>query len=418
MSPPADGRVRTRHYLVVVLVPLLVLLAGCTGPLASDLSASDLEAEFEETAPPAEVSATVEIREEIDGDVRERTEEVWLRDDGAVRIDPVSDSTDDPGALTVSDGETRWYYDNATGSTTAIEVDPDASSWLEGLYDQQERYLAAYDLTDATETTVEDRDSYHLTFEPPANETVDQSVSILVGETAYELPVSTTEEPSELGVDRVEVWLDQETLFPIKHQIAGDDLLLETTYTDLTVDDEFDDDLFEFTPPAENGDVVGTEGEDEGGDGEGGETEPSPTDDENETDYLPLPTIEDHDSVADAEEAVPFAVAEPRPSTLPDDVIFDGATSYEFPDEDRTQVTVFYRSESAGSLMITTSDGPREFATNGHEVSVGEATGSLEQTSQSTELQWSCDEQYYSIYADNELGDDTALEIAQQLGCR
>lgn len=409
MSPPADGRVPTRHYLVVVLVPLLVLLAGCTGPLADELSASDLETEFEETDPPAEVSATVEIREEIDGDVRERTEEVWLRDDGAVRIDPVSDSTDDPGTLTVSDGETRWYYDNATGSTTAIEVDPDASSWLEGLYDQQERYLAAYDVADAVETTVEDRDSYHLTFEPPANETVDQSVSILVGETAYELPLSTTEEPSELGVDRVEVWLDQETLFPVKHQIAGDDLLLETTYTDLTVDEEFDDDLFEFTPPAESDDESGPQSE--------GETEPSPTDDENETDYLPLPTIEDHDSVADAEETVPFAVAEPRPSTLPDDVVFDGVTSYEFPDEDRTQVSLFYRSETEGTVSVTTSDGPREFATNGHEVPVGDATGSLEQTPQGTELQWSCDEQYYSIYADHEFGDDTAFEIGQQLGC-
>ncbi|ELY30550.1 hypothetical protein C500_08512 [Natrialba magadii ATCC 43099] len=395
---------------MVVLVPLLVLLAGCTGPLASDLSASDLETEFDETTPPAEVSATVEIREEIDGDVRERTEAVWLRDDGAVRTDPVSDSNGDPGTLTVSDGETRWHHDRATGSTTAIEVDPDASSWLDGLYGQQERYLAAYDLTEATETTVENRDSYHLTFEPPANETVDQSVAILVGETAYELPLSTSEEPSELGVDRVEVWLDQETLFPVKHQISGDDLLLETTYTDLTIDSEFDDDLFEFTPPAANGGEGETKSE--------GETEPSPPDDENDTDFLPLPTIEDHESIADAEETVPFAVAEPRPSTLPDRVVFDGVTSYEFPDEDRTQVSVFYRGGGDGTITVTTSDGPREFATNGHDVPVGDATGSLEQTPQGTELQWTCGEQYYSVYVDTQFGDDTALEIGQQLGCR
>nr|WP_241431524.1 hypothetical protein [Natrialba hulunbeirensis] len=68
-------------------------------------------------------------------------------------------------------------------------------------------------------------------------------------------------------------------------------------------------------------------------------------------------------------------------------------------------------------MSVTTSDGPREFATNGHEVPVGDATGSLEQTPQGTELQWSCDEQYYSIYADHEFGDDTAFEIGQQLGC-
>ncbi|ELY94852.1 hypothetical protein C482_17293 [Natrialba chahannaoensis JCM 10990] len=395
---------------MVILVPLLVLLAGCTGPLADDLSASDIQTEFEETDQPAEVSATVEIREEVDGNVHERTEEIWLRDDGAVRIDPVTDSDDDPGVLTISNGETRWHHDRASGSTTAIETDHDVSARLDRFYDQQERYLAAYDLVDATETTVVDRDSYHLTFEPPANETVDQSVAILVGETAYELPLSTTEEPSELGVDRVEVWLDQETLFPVKHQIAGDDLLLETTYTDLTIDGEFDDDLFEFTPPAANV-----------GDGETqheGETEPPHTDDETDTDFLPLPTIEDHESVADAEETVPFAVAEPRPSTLPDDVMFDGVTSYEFADEDRIQVSVFYRSGSDGTVSVTTSDGPREFATNGHDVPVGDATGSLEQTPQGTELQWPCGEQYYSVYVDNQFGDDTALEIGQQLGCR
>ncbi|WP_319633690.1 hypothetical protein [Natronorubrum aibiense] len=121
--------------------------------------------------------------------------------------------------------------------------------------------------------------------------------------------------------------------------------------------------------------------------------------------------------VADAEAAASFAVGEPSADALPDAVSFDGASSYEFHDEDRRQVSLFYRNEAGESVSVTTSDGPRAFATDGDLVTVGDATGTLETTEQGTELQWTCDELYYSVFVSDTVGDaEGAVAVGESLG--
>lgn len=327
MRVPAPDHILLR---VAAALFLTVVLAGCVAVPDTGPSQAHLEDRLADTEPPGEIAATVEISETIDGETTQRTEAVWLRADGTSRIETTENGSE---LVIVSDGSDRYIHDLERDTIRSYERDPDAKLLLEGLFAQPERYIDAYDVTALEEAQFDGRDVYHVEFEPPANETIERSVGVQVGQTEYVFPLETAEAgPYERSADRVELWLDQETLFPVKHTIAGDGIELTTIYRNLSVDEGLADDLFE--PP--------TVADDDG--------------DADETEFV-FPTIDQYDTVADADLAVPFAVAEPSADALPDAVAFDGASSYEFHDEDRRQVSLFYRNGDGESVTVTTSDG-------------------------------------------------------------
>ncbi|WP_081655462.1 LolA family protein [Halopiger goleimassiliensis] len=372
-----------RPLAVVLVLGTLTMLAGCGLVPSADLSADDLEERLENETPPAELEATVEITETVDGETVERAETVMLRDDGAQRVESAADGQ----PLVVSDGETRWQVDPVTNESTTVDLDPEAPSLLESIYRQGERYFEAYAVATLQETTFETREVYRIAFEPPANETVERSIDVLVGETEFVIPLETTErEDLERSADRVELWLDQETLFPLRHTIEGDGLTLETTYTDVRFDPGFEDDLFE--PPSDQDDGGG----------------------------FVQPVIEQYPTVADAAEAVPFVIAEPDPATIPDGLVRDGVTVYEFPDEDRAQASVFYRNATT-TVSVTTSDAPRAVAVDGEDVEIGGVTGSIARTDAGTELQWLCGDLYYSVFVEDPVDRETAIDVAEGIDC-
>ncbi len=114
----------------------------------------------------------------------------------------------------------------------------------------------------------------------------------------------------------MEVWLDRETLFPVSHRVVGDSAELETTYTDLEIEPGLEDDLFEFDPSSESDEANGEI--DDGGDGD-------------EFEAIVLPSIEEFESVDEADETVSFPVGAPDPDALPDGVERNGVSRYEFP---------------------------------------------------------------------------------------
>lgn len=389
----------TRVGPVVITVVLLTLAAGCVAVPGTGVTATDLETQVNETTPPEGINATLETTYTIDGETTTYREDIKLRADGASRIE-----TD--GVLVVSDGETRWRYDRETDAVQRLELDPDAPSLLEGLYAQQEQYFERYDVETIERTTIDGRDVYRVAFDPPADESIGRSVAVRAGDTEFVIPLERTDgelEGEERTAETVEVWLDEAHLFPVKYRVAGNGIALETTYHNLSVNPGLDDDLFEFEPPAEAGD---------------NKTEP-----ENESvEDIALPSIESHETVADAEDAVPFPVAEPPSAALPGDLSLDEITSYEFPGEERRQVSLFYRGNDE-TISVTTSDGPRRFAVGGEDVTVGSAAGTIAETEEGTELEWSCESSdrnhYYSIFVSDGLGDDRqlALKIGETLEC-
>ncbi|WP_319633691.1 LolA family protein [Natronorubrum aibiense] len=204
-----------------------MLLAGCVAVPTDGPSQAHLEDQLADTEPPDEMTATVEISETIDGETTQRTETVWLRSDGTSRIETTANGSEQ---VIVSDGTDRYVHDLERDTIRSYERDSDARSLLEGLYAQPERYVDAYDVTALEETRFDGRDVYHVAFEPPANETIERSVGVQVGQTEYVFPLEIAEAgPDERSADRVELWLDRETLFPVKHTIAGDGIELTTT---------------------------------------------------------------------------------------------------------------------------------------------------------------------------------------------
>ncbi|WP_226481617.1 LolA family protein [Natrinema amylolyticum] len=379
--------------LPALALALLLLMAGCVTLPNSGPTLSDLEREITAAEPPDEISATVEDRRTVDGETTRYTETVWLRADGASRVE-TSPTDRDAGTVIVDDGDRRWHYDAAHDWATRLETDPDATPYLEGLYAQQARYFEAYEIAAVEEATVDGRVTYHVTFDPPANETIERSISVLIEDTEYVVPLATSErEAADRSADRIEVWYDQETLFPVKQAIEGDGVTLERTYRNVSVDGEIDDERFAFDPAT---------------DGNGTDVE-----------SVTLPSIDSYESVEAADESVPFAVAEPPADAVPESVERDSITRYEFPDENRTQVSIRYRTPTDETVSVTTSDGPRRFATGGDAVAVGNTTGTIAETDEGTELQWSCGDRYYSVFAGHALDDGTALRIGESLstGC-
>lgn len=377
-----------------IAVLFVVLVAGCVAVPSTGVSDTALETQVDEATPPAEIAATVEINHTIDGETTTVHETAQFRVDGASRIETAD------GMLIVSNGTTRWQYDRDADAAQRLEVDPNASSFLEGVYAQQERYVERYEIESIEETTIDGRDAYQVAFDPPANESIGRSITVLVGDTEYAIPLQRNDgdfDGEERSTETVEVWFDQEHLFPVKHRVAGDGVSLETTYRNLTVNPGFDDDRFEFEPPT---DENGSEGVEE----------------------IALPSIVTHETVADADDTVPFSVAQPPAETIPDALSLDEITSYEFPDEERQQVSVSYRGDG-DTITVTTSDGPRLFARGGEDVPIGDTTGTIADTDEGTELAWSCDgadgDLYYSIFVSDGLADDRqlALEIGRALEC-
>ncbi|QLK25646.1 outer membrane lipoprotein carrier protein LolA [Natrinema zhouii] len=373
-----------RSALPVLALVLVLLTAGCAALPSSGPTPEDLEREVAAADPPDEVSATVDVRRTIGGETTRYTEDVWLRADGRSRIETSADGTE---TVVVDDGDDRWHYDPAADWSTRLETDPNATSYLEGIYAQHERYLEAYEITGVEEATVDGRDTYRVTFDPPTNETIERSISVLIEDTEYVLPLGTSEgEPARRSADRIEVWYDRETLFPVKHAISGDGVTLERTYRNLETDGGIDDDRFAFDPQSAT---------------------------RNET--ITLPSIDSYETVDAAENAVPFGVVEPSADALPDGLELESIDAYEFHDENRTQVSLQYRTSNDETVSVTTSDGPRRFAVGGDAVAIGRTTGTIAETNQGTELQWSCGERYHSVFASHAFNDGTAFRVAQSL---
>ncbi|AFZ74723.1 LolA family protein [Natronobacterium gregoryi] len=387
MSPTADRRVA----LLTILIGVTILAAGCVAVPTADDSAAVLEDRIADAEPPNEIDATLEVREEVDGETTTTTDDIQFRADGVSRIETAD------GLLIVTDGDQRWHHDRETERVQRFDVDPGTKPFLEGLYDQQAAYVERYDIDEIEETTFEGHEVYRVVFDPPPAETINRSVSVLVGETEYVVPLERTDGVDDQAVETVEVWYDDEQFFPIKHRVEGAGVELETTYRDVTFEPGFVADRFDVDAPMEDGS------------------------DENAEDVVEVvfPELSQHETVAGVDEAVPFSVAEPPVETLPDALALDAATSYEFPDEERTQASLSYRANGE-TVIVKTSDGPRTVAVGGDDVQIGDGAGTIADTPQGAELEWACDDDlYYSVFVSDGVGDDRALalEIAEAIGC-
>ena len=242
---------RSRLALAVVL-GIAVVSAGCvgvpggepTGP-SETTTATTFEEDLESADPPATVTATLEVTLEANGDRETFTEPVWLRADGASRIGDVDAGSE---FVMVDDGDRRWQYD-VTDETVSVSDSTASTDYLAYTYAELEETVEEYAIATVEETTVDGREAYRVVLDPPADETIERSISIAIGDTEYVVPLETSEVDASTDADRVELRTDREHLFPLEYYAETDEFELTVRYTDVAFDEEIDDDRFAFEPP-------------------------------------------------------------------------------------------------------------------------------------------------------------------------
>lgn len=372
-----------------------VLTTGCLGVIDTDdvPTAADLEATLAELERPETMRATVETTFDREGETSTTTDVIEARADGKTYIEGTSD---DATFRNTDDGERGWFYDVERNRVAVMGSERTGESHIAYIYGETERYFDELEASGLESTTLDDRDVYRVRFDPPPDETVERSITVLVGNTEYVIPLETEARDDSNGfqnsVDRIDVWFDRETLFPVKQIVETDDTDLEAIYTALTLNEPIDDERFAFEPPE---DALVEE--------------------------HVFPYLERYDTIEDATAAVDVSITEP--AFVPDRFDRAAAAAVDYPYADALkEVSVRYASEETDgeSIRVGVCNGPRPFDVTGERVTVDGTTATLAESDLGTTLEWSCDDRVYFLVATETVERDTVLAVAESIdeGCQ
>ena len=318
----------------------------------------------------------------------ERTERIVQRPPAERRLEVIQ-STDPAvpmGTVSVRSRTETWEFEPARGRVTNVQhpnrlVADRTRIVLESL-------LEAYDLEYGATDTVGDRTAHVLHATPPADEEVSPSISVLVGDTQYVLPLATEADADleDATVTRT-FWIDDEHRYPVKERnvvSVDDDLLHGITFAfdELAIDEGLDDDAFTYQPPD------GVELVERG-----------------------IEPVGIYDSLEEAGAVVPYDL--PKPD-VPEPYELDRVTVIER--GEHTIATSWYVDPefTERELYVAVEEEQRfnedvleEVDLDGHEAYVRD--GSLES------VFWTCGELSYEVTSP--IDDEPILEVASSIGC-
>ena len=365
-------------------------LAGCV-QLPHELSPSSeelLQDALETRARMVSLEAVRTVTTETPSETVTRTERIVQRPPAERRIEVV-DSTDPAvpmGTVSVRSRTETWEFEPAKGRVTRVyhpnRILADRTRIV------LESLLEAYDLEYDDEEDVGDRDAHVLHAMPSADDGPERSISVLVGDTEYVLPLESTDEAEleEATVTRT-IWIDDEQRYPIKerHVVSVDDELLHGitfTYDDLVIDGGLDDDAFTYQPP-EGAELIERGTEPEG----------------------------IYASLEEATPAVPYDLPEPE---VPDAYELDRVTVVEKGEYTTTTSWYVDPERPERELYVAVRDRQRfdeetleETDLDGHDAY--RRDGDLES------VFWTCDALSYEVTSP--MADEPILEVASSIGC-
>ena len=333
-------------------------------------------------------------------------------DTGEQRIEIQTESLSSVGTdLLVSNGTVTWVYDREANNVTVLRVDTTGNMERRG-----ERIERLFAQLNRTRTTPDDEPvsvpspglsptaglgtSGQVGASPPTTDGNRYGVSFggvepVDGRPAYVLEIApvTTDENAASGLRNYSrtVWVDADYFFPLKQRSQfdsdNDTITSVTTYTNVSINPEFDDDLFQFEPPA-NATV----------------SEPDTS----------LGQNHESRSAIEANATVPV----PDPSVPADFQLTQGRTSSsEFAD----RVSLVYANETS-QLRVTVYEfnesfgGNGSYNTTGETVELGNRTGTYTQAGVSRTVSWSCDGLEYSV-SGRAVSKSLLVEIARTVEC-
>ncbi|RQG98327.1 LolA family protein [Natrarchaeobius oligotrophus] len=298
----------------------------------------------------------------------------------------------DAGDVTVVNGSTRTHY---FADSERMMVD-DESDW-EAIQHSPETLFESFDVEYVGTDDVDGREAHVVEIEPATDAAAIDGVSILVGETEYVLGADANADASNASRTTT-WWIDVEAGFPIKerivtehenpreHVLQRERTVRTVTYENVRFDEPIPDERFAFDPPD------GTEI------------------------YEPAESF-DVSTFAEADDAVPFPIAEPTP---PDGFELELVTANEF--EGDSTVQFLYRDgddlEDDSLLGRITERPPAYDPEDVREEGVGDVDGSLVSTSMGTTLVWHCGDVRYELTPDVDGdGEALAVAVAESTGC-
>lgn len=386
------SRLRLRAALLVCLG--LIVLTGCAGLITDDVSdditEDDLREDVNESEPPESVTATLETEATLSNDTLEVSEDLWLRSDGTSR------SESDFGGnstTTVDDGTKVWTYSEGSETVTAMDSREPFGSRLDAIYDANEQLLEEFEAAELEETTVGDHDAYRVVLEADSNESIGRSIDVAMGDSIYSVPLGSSDDGAtgenlSDEPEQVELWLDQEYLFPVKYQFETAEGHFRMQYQDITFEPDLSDDLFEFEPPEDA-----------------------------TVEEVTIPTRTEFDTVDQADLAVDFDVS--KPAHVPESYELDGVTVVEYEDDNRTSVQSTYIGADDDMFTVEASDDPDALEVDGNSVRINDHDGTIEQQDSlgTIRLAWTCNDVSYYVGGSTDLGESAIVSIAESIGC-
>lgn len=373
----------------VRLAPLcvLVVLAGCVGT-GGETTEDEVRERLETTEPPTELVATLEMHIDRESETDELTQDLWLRDDGAFRIEMEYNGSKH---VSVSDGDQLWTHNERAETVTVHELDESAESQMALWHGSGEHFFEELAVTEASETSIEGHDAYHVVFGLPGDAETERSVMEILtaplGPLSEDNGTTATDENFELAENgSVELWLDREFLFPIQLKIEGEDELMTTRFVDIAFEPGLEDDRFTFEPPADA-----------------------------EVTHEEIPDSTTFETVEDAAAVVPYEIS--RPTGVPDGYERERVLVNEFDDADRTDVAIIYDDSDDGFLVVHMTDGRETVDIDGEPVTIDGHEGAYDPDAPPQRVTWHCEELGYTVTASDDVARPTLLELADSIGC-
>jgi outer membrane lipoprotein-sorting protein len=313
--------------------------------------------------------------------------------------------------LIVANGTTTWVYDRDANNVTILRVDT-----TERFDRRGERTEQLFARLNQTRTTPDDEPvsvpspglspvtglgppgqagAPSPTTEPNRYGVSFGGVETVDGRPAYVLEIDATDTGGNASTNlrnySQTMWLDAEYFFPLKQRSqfdSGNDTITSvTTYTNVSINPEFDDDIFEFEPPA-NATVSTMDNS--------------------------LGQSYENRSAIEATAPVPV----PDPSVPRDFDLAQGQTSSsEFAD----RVSLVYTNETS-ELRVTVYDFNQSFGgnessnTTGETVDLGDQTGTYTRAGLSQSVSWSCNGLEYSV-SGTAVSKSLLVEVARSIEC-
>lgn len=333
------------------------------------------------------------------------TEKVWLRPPDQQRREIISsDGYQDvtAGDVRVINGSTlQWYWTEGERMVVDDEWEPDVGQF--DVRHAEEDYETEYVGTD----TVAGRETHVVEITPSDNSSVQAALTLHVGDNDLDVTTVTVADANETNVSYTTTWwIDTETGYPLKERIESNANTWSrnrtTVYQEVTFDAEIPDERFTINPP--DGTFV----------------------------YAPPEPLR-IETVAEADEAAPFAVAEPRvPERFDLDYVdgsklrvlngttFRGINASEF--DGKVMIRLHYRDGNASgdAVWFKITDGPPTYTEDMIVTEdVGDIDGAVVDMARGQTLIYYCDDVRYEItpFIDRDDTVEVAIDIAESTGC-